>query len=80
MAWWDDRAARIQREVRGEEDQAPESVSEARAREAAYWARLDLVLIASQLSSLNQQVAIIKWLLAVMLLVIAYAVYRFGVL
>jgi Cdc6-like AAA superfamily ATPase len=76
MAWWDRKAGDLQRAVRISEDEYAAQHSEDDARRAAVHARQDMVLIASQLSSLNRQVFTVKIILAVLTAIVAYAVFR----
>lgn len=65
MGWWDDRAYRLQQSVRSaERDSAHINRYDAHTvKTAIVHARQDLAAVYSQISSLNAQVRMIKWLL-----------------
>jgi hypothetical protein len=78
MAWWMERAARIQQGVRSDEMRDGSVYDEDAVGHAAVHAREDLVLIVSYLSSANEQLSTIRWLL--MGLVVAVAAIALKVL
>lgn len=64
MTQYDDRAAHLQQMTRESERQKAESYEQADANRAAVYTREDLVLIASHISSVNEQLAWVRRLLA----------------
>ena len=72
MGWWDEKAARIQQQVKADESE-PQGYTEEEARQAAVHARQDLVLVVSHLSSANRLLASIRFTLIVLTLVVIVA-------
>lgn len=66
MSWWDRRAGRLQDSVKSAESDMPaiDMYEDQAIKRAIVHSREDLVLVYSQLSSLNSQVRTVKWLLA----------------
>lgn len=65
MTWWDEKAARIQQGVRGDEIDLDQEYSENQARRAAVHAREDIVLLVVHLSTVTGFLASIRrWLIA----------------
>ena len=67
MSKWDDAASRLQDGVRAAEQRNSAFVhyDEDEVARAVIHTRQDVVLLASYLSSLNSQIMVVKWLLAV---------------
>lgn len=78
MTWWDHKAGRLQQSVRSAEIEMPamDMYEEQAIKRAIIHTREDVVMIYSQLSSLNSQVRTVKWLLAIIAALIGYAVFR----
>jgi hypothetical protein len=78
MAWWMQRAARLQEGVRNDErcDAAFSVYGEEEVARATVHTRQDLVLIVSYLSSANEQLATIRWLLMGLVVLVAAIVLR----
>ena len=84
MAWWDDKAARVQESVRDGEQAAaegsfPDSLgpySREGVRRAIVHTREDVTMIIVHLSSLNRQISTVKWLLVGILVVAGYIALR----
>jgi hypothetical protein len=76
MNWWDDKAGRLQDRVRlSELDMPVEDLYEEQAiKRAIVHTREDVVMVYSQLSSLNSQVRSAKWALVLIAILIGYAV------
>ncbi|MDY7525371.1 hypothetical protein [Sphingomonas sp. 10B4] len=78
MNQWDDRAARLQDSVRAAEQRNAEfsQYDQDDVARAVVHTRQDVVLLVSQLSSLNAQLRMVKWLLAFIAVAAAFFVYR----
>lgn len=77
MAWWDERAAKLQAKVisRETENIPGEDLYEQIAiKRAIIHTREDVTLLYSQLSSLNSQLFIAKWSLLIIMGLVGYAV------
>jgi hypothetical protein len=67
LAWWDDRAQRIQQGVRHDESKQPFGLyDDDDVRKAVVHTREDTVLVAIHLSSVNRQLAIVRTLLVIL--------------
>ncbi len=82
MAWWDDKAAALHERIiyRTLSDHDRDAYDEEQVRIAVVHTRQDIVLLASQLSSLNRQVWTVKWLLVAVVVVLAAIAYKIGAL
>jgi hypothetical protein len=76
---WDRQAERVQQSVRQGELDRPSDYSESEARQAVVHTRLDLVMVVSLLSSVNEHLPVIKLTLFVAVLTLFYIAYRFTV-
>ena len=77
MAWWSERAAELQsRGMGAPRDSAAETYDEIDERVAIIHTRQDIVLIYSQVDSLNHQARTAKWLLAAITCLLAFIAYR----
>lgn len=78
MSWWDAKAARLQDSVRASEIRSADfsQYGDDDVARAVVHTRRDVVLIVSHLSSLNSQLRIIKWLLAVIAIAASIVAYH----
>ena len=78
MSWWDERAGKLQTSVRAAEIERPDVdyFDEHDIKRAIIHSREDLVLIYSQLSSLNAQISCTKWLLVLIAALLSYATLK----
>jgi hypothetical protein len=70
---WDRSAARVQQKVRGDESDFIGEYSNEQVRQAVIHIREDMVLLAVNLSWVNRQLAVIKWLLCLVALLATVA-------
>jgi hypothetical protein len=70
--WWDEKAKHLRQGVRHDEAGLDSShvFTEDEVRKATVHSREDMVLIVSYLSSANRQLAIIRWVLIVLTIVV----------
>ena len=71
MAWWNQRALRLQRIVRNDEAKQLKDYSEEDVRQANVHIREDMVILSSLLSSANTLLSRIFWTLVVIALILA---------
>ena len=74
--WWDQKAARLQREVRADEIEGHDDFSDSDVRRSVVHAREDIIMLVSHLSSVNRQLRAIKVTLLLLLLVVIYIAVR----
>jgi hypothetical protein len=75
--WWDIKAAHLQRITRASEADKDEiEFSEGQIKRSIVYAREDIILLVSHLSSINQQLRTIKITLVLLLLVFVYIAIR----
>jgi hypothetical protein len=73
--WWDEKAARVQQGVRGDEIDLGRDYSENEARRAAVCAREDMVMVVVHLSTVNHFLSgIRRWLIALTVVAIAICI------
>jgi len=77
MAWWNDKAMELQRQVRAAEDSA-QHYDEDEVRQATVHTRQDVVLLVSYLDSANRQLSDIKKLLLPIMLLLGVIAYKLG--
>lgn len=70
MNWWDERARRLQQRTRLDELKISQEYTEDEARRAGVHTREDLILVVSYLSSANQLLASIRFILIVLILAV----------
>lgn len=70
MAWFDTRAAKLQRDVKWDEAKQVTDHSAQELRQAIIHTRQDVVLLVSHLSSLNQQVGCLVSLVGVLVIAV----------
>lgn len=72
MTWWDKVARELQSSVHAADVNNENNIqhSEQDASNATVYTRLDMVLVASYLSSANKQLRTIKWFLAVIIILL----------
>ena len=77
MSWWSSRAGSLhERNLTSPRDLAADTYDQTDERVAFIHARQDLAMIYSQIDSLNEQVWVCKWLLAIIALGIAIIAYH----
>ncbi len=64
MSWWDEQAGQLQKMGIKSEFDKEEVYSDEQVRMATVYTRQDIILIVSLLSSLNQQIRTVKYILA----------------
>jgi len=74
--WWDQKAARLQQSVRADEREGYSDFSDSDIKRSVVHAREDIVLLVSQLSSVNRQLRAIKVTLLLLLVVLIYIAIR----
>lgn len=78
MGWWDERADRLQAKVICREMEnlpGDDFYEQIVVKRAIIHTREDVVMIYSQLSSLNAQLFVAKWALLAIVALLAYAVF-----
>ena len=70
MSWWDQKAASLQQGVRHDELRHGHEYGDSEVKRATVHAREDIVLIVSRLSSVNQQLASIRYTLILFVLAV----------
>lgn len=70
MSWWDEKAVRLQSGVRWDEQHAGSVYDQDDANRAVVHSREDIVLIVSQISSANRQLASIRLTLKVIAVIL----------
>lgn len=74
--WWDQKATRLQQSVRADEREMDGDFSDSDLKRSVVHAREDIVLLVSQLSSVNRQLRAIKVTLLLLLVVLIYIAIR----
>jgi len=74
--WWDQKAARLQQSVRADEREGYSDFSDSDIKRSVVHAREDIVLLVSQLSSVNRQLRAIKVTLLLLLVILIYIAIR----
>lgn len=73
---YDKKASDLQSSVWSTDCYSDIDFEESKVRRAVVHARMDIVLLYSHLSSANKQLRVIKYILAMILITLMYAVYR----
>lgn len=76
MAWWHEKAAELQQSVRSSERSQGSTYDEDEVGRATVHAREDLILGVSYLSSLNRQIATVKWAAVISAIMLVYIAVR----
>ena len=76
MAWWDAKAYEMHLSVVDGELDREEEIDDERLRRAILYARQDIVLVVSQLSSANRQLQTIKFTLFALVAVLIFVVVK----
>lgn len=76
--WWDVHAGTVQAAVRQSAIDRDEDYSDREVRRATVYTREDMVLVAMHLSSLNRQIATLKWLVLCLVIIAAAMLTRYS--
>lgn len=78
MSWWSEKAWRIQRGVREDEEKQRniQDYAEQHVRQSIVHTREDMVLLVGYLDAVNVQLRTIKWLLVIAVAVATIALFR----
>jgi len=76
MFWWDEKASELQQKVRFSERDQSDLYDQDDVAKATVHMREDLVLVVSHLSSLNRQIATVKWAAVITAIVQVYIAVR----
>jgi hypothetical protein len=76
MFWWDEKASELQQKVRFSERDQSDLYDQDDVAKATVHMREDLVLVVSHLSSLNRQIATVKWAAVITAIVLVYIAVR----